>query len=79
MPGDPKFDADAAKALGALRGEFPDWRIVDGPGPLPWNARQFRHRPPGGIVHIMADTPEHLRELLAAADEINARYSERAS
>lgn len=64
-----------ASILPELRREFPGWDIDFIRGyALPWEARQRRHRPHGGIAHLVAVDAEYLRELLTAAIAINSRH-----
>jgi hypothetical protein len=66
-------------ALDALRADFPGWHFSTRWGRLcPWQAHHAPLSPYGGVAALTADTPVRLRELLAAASEINDRAVLRA-
>lgn len=61
--------------LGELRADFPDWafqnlELTD----LPWEAhrRPYRHPTGGGFSWIRAASAERMRELVTAAERIEA-------
>ena len=68
-------DDKSVEALAALHRQFPGWRVRLHPrGRMPWEAHRLDLRPPGGIVHLVASEPGHLRDLLMAATAINTRH-----
>lgn len=79
-PGSPSHaPADHAhdrEALNQLRADYPDWVIQHmPPANLPWEARRkpFRMPPRGGFTWLNAATPDHLRELIGGALQIEAQ------
>lgn len=72
----PPRDVEVDVRLGELRAEFADWVFQYlGLTVLPWEAsrRPYRHPVSGGFSWIRAASAERLRELVAAAERIEAQ------